>query len=351
MIREQRQDRKNNTALSSQTNAEHAYSFGLRGDDKAAIAAIETTRKLTAADVAANLLSPQDAKERVDTARKSYLSGKMVHEYEQARAQGKGEQYLKSVADKKPSYLSDTDYLAVTNNLRGYVSNQDALRSQDQQLRVTQFANSIAINPMASDMPQQLQDLKSNVSPEAYQKAQLQYVEAVKKYTHQNGEVNAALVSWSDPSAFARVPEKAINTGFDRMVASYVNQRQQQGNPISQEDAEVQVAAVAGGKVPAFINGLKNKLNSGNPQMMEAAAMQIDKLYSANASHAIVGLSDSDKSIFTQYKALRDSLPPEEAAKIAIQNANQDPDTQKMNKEKWSNFVKSQTYSSLSFRS
>ena len=77
--------------------------------------------------------------------------------------------------------------------------------------------------------------------------------------------------------------------------------------------------------------------------MMDEAANQIDQLYTMNAGHALVGLSDSDKSIYTQFKSLRDSLPPEEAGKIAIQNANQDPETQKMNAEKWSAFIKNAT--------
>jgi len=343
MINEQHEDRRNNTALAAQTNAENAYSFGIRGNDKAAEAAIETTRRLSAADVASRLLTPEQAKTNVDSARKSYLSGKMIHEYENARAAGKGEAYLKSIADKKPSYLSDTDYMSVTQSLSQYVSHQDSLRSQDQQLRLADFQTSIAMNPMAPDMPQQLQQLKDNVTAEVYQKAQLHYIEAVKAFNKDNAESNLALASWNSPDAFARVPDKAKNKSFDALTSRYTQQRQEQGNPITQEEAEVQVAASAGGKIPAFVASLKNRINSGNPDMMESASKQIDSLYSMNASHALDGLDDKDKSIFTQYKSLRDALPPEEAAKVAIQNANQDPDTQKMNKEKWSNFVKTQT--------
>jgi len=345
MIREQKQDMINNAALASDLNAQHAYSFSMNGNDKAAEAAVENTRRTSAAEVASNRLSPQDAKARVDAARQSQLSGKMIHEYNNAKDK---EAYLKSIADKKPSYLSDNDYMAVTNNLMSYVNHQDALRAQDQSLRLAKFQNSVAMNPMAPDMASQLQDLKANVSPEAYEKAQLHYINAVKTYNKETGDVNNALSSWNDPSSFARLSEKSVNKGYDMLVSRYVQQREQQGSPISQEDAEVQVAAAAGGKIPSFVNSLKNKINSGNPQMMDSAARQMDALYSSNqAGKALQGLSDSDKSIYTQFKSLRDSLPPEEAAKIAIQNANQDPDTQKMNKEKWSAFVKTQTAGSI----
>jgi hypothetical protein len=343
MINEQHEDTKNNTALAVQNNTENAYSFGLHGNDKAAEQVIETTRRLSQANVNRRLMTPAEAKSNVDAARQSYLSGKLIHDYEQSRAAGKSEEYLKSLADNKPSYLSDNDYMAVTQRLGSYVNHQDALRSQDQNLSLTKFQTSVAMNPMAPDMPQQLQELKNSVSAETYQKAQLFYVDKLKTYNRENAETNGAIASWNDPDAFARVSDKAKNKSFDMMTSAYVQKSSQQGNPISQEDAEVQVAAVAGGKVPAFVASLKNKLNSANPAMMDSAARQMDSLYSSNQSHALEGLSPEDKSIYTQYKSLRDALPADEAAKIAIQNANQDPDTQKMNKEKWSSFVKQQT--------
>jgi hypothetical protein len=344
MISEQREDRRNNSALSSQKNAENAYSFGLSGNDQAAQSMLETTKKLNEADVAARIVSPETAKSNIDTARKSYLSGKMIHDYEAARATGKGEEYLKSIADKKPGYLSDTDYMGVTNNLLQYVNHQDALRNQDEQLRLAKFQTSVAMDPMAPDMAQQLQELKNNVTPESYEKAQLHYINAVKTFMREQGDTNAALASWNDPASFARLKDKAINKGFDMMTARYVEQRQQEGNPVTQEEAEVQVAAAAGGKIPVFVDTIRNKMNSGNPAMMDSAARQMDMLYSMNAAaHALYQLPDQTKAIYTQYKSLRDSLPPEEAAKVAIQNSNQDSDTQAMNKERWANFVKMQT--------
>lgn len=343
MIREQREDRRNNTALAVQSNAENAYSFGLRGNDEAAEDVIKTTKKLSEADVNSRLMTPEQAKANVDTARKSYLSGKIIHDYELAKAEGKGEDFLKSIAEKKPSYLSDSDYMGVTNNLLQYVNHQESLRSQDEQLRLAKFQTSIAMNPIAPDIGQQLQDLKNNVTPVEYERAKLHYVNSVKAFMQEQGETTDIIGSWKDPSAFARLPEKAINKGFDMLTEKYMEQRKQEGNSISAEEAEVQIAASAGGKVPVFLNTLKNKINSANPAMMDSAARQMDALYSMNAGHALVGISDHDKAIFTQYKSLRDSLPPEEAAKIAIQNSNQEPDIQRMNKEKWSEYLKLQT--------
>ena len=112
MIREQKEDQINTTAYASDMNSQHSYSFGLNGNDKAGLAAIENTRKLNESAVASRLITPEVAKSRIDSARQSYLSGKKINEYEKARAAGKAEEYLKSLADKKPSDLTDTDYMA-----------------------------------------------------------------------------------------------------------------------------------------------------------------------------------------------------------------------------------------------
>ncbi len=115
--------------------------------------------------------------------------------------------------------------MSVTNNLMQYVNHQDGLRSQDQQLRLAKFNVSLAQNPMSPDMSSQIQDLKNNVSPEAFEKAHLNYITSLAKFNKDNGDLNNALTSWNDPSSFSRLSENGVNKAFDMMVA----QRQQQG--------------------------------------------------------------------------------------------------------------------------
>jgi hypothetical protein len=333
MLREQKQDMINTAAYASDMNSQHAYSFGLSGNEKAAAAAIETTRKSSEAEVAANRLSPEDAKARIDSTRQSALSGKMIHDYENAKDKAA---YLKSVADKKPSYLSDADYMTVTNHLMNYVNHQDALRAQDQTLRLAKFQTSVAMNPMAPDMASQLQELKNNVSPEAYEKAQLHYINAVKNYNTEQGNVNNAISSWNDPSSFARLTEKGINKAFDTQVNRYVQQREQQGSPISVAEAEVQIAASAGGRVPVFEKSLENKLLSANPVNIASAADQIDMLNTMEAGRAYAGVSQKAKAIATLFQQQRGSMPDTDLARQITDNlSNVDEKMQKTLDNSW----------------
>ena len=340
MIREQKEDQRNNNAFASDMNSQHAYSFGLNGNEKAGLAAIENTRKLNESSVAARLITPEDAKTNIDAARKSYLSGKMINEYEKARAAGKGEEYLKSIADKKPGYLSDSDYMGVTNNLMNYVNHQDALRSQDQQLRLAKFNVSLAQNPMAPDMSSQIQDLKNNVSPEAFEKAHLNYITSLEKFNKENGDLNNALTSWNDPSSFSRLSEKGVNKAFDMMVVQRQQQGEAQGRPISREDAEVEVAASAGGVVPVFTKSINNKMASSNPINIESGGRQIDRLTEMNAGNALRGITPQSRAVYTKYQGLRDSMDAVKAAQLAYETVyNQDPAMIKANEEKWTNFL------------
>lgn len=340
MIREQKEDQRNNNAYASDMNAQHAYSFGLNGNEKAGLAVIENTRKLNEASVAARLITPEDAKTNIDAARKSYLSGKMINEYEKAPNK---EAYLKSIADKKPSYLSDSDYIGVTNNLLTYVNHQDALRSQDQQLRLAKFNVSLAQNPMSPDIPSQIQDLKNNVSPEAFEKAHLNYITSLEKFNKQNGDLNNALTSWNDPSSFSRLSEKGVNKAFDMMVTQRQQQAEAQGNPISREDAEIEVAASAGGVVPVFTKSINNKMASANPINIESGGRQIERLTEMNAGNALRGITPESRAVYTKYQALRDSMDASKAAQLAYQTVyNQDPAMIKANDEKWTNFLSTQ---------
>lgn len=334
MIREQKEDQRNNNALASDLNSQHAYSFALNGNDKAAQAAVENTRRLNEASVASrNGVTPEAAKANIDSARQSYLSGKMIREYNNSPNK---EAYLKSIADKKPSYLNDDDYMDVTSNLMRYVNHQDAMRAQNQSLAMTKFKTSIAMNPMAPDMTSQLQTLKDNVSPEAYEEANLHYINAVKSFHIEQGNINNALASWNDPSSFARLTEKGINKAFDMQVANYVQQSNQRGNPLNQDEAEIQVAASAGGPVPVFTKSLENKLLSGSPVSIASASHQMQMLDGMEQGRVYAGVSQKAKAIATLFQQQRGSMPDTDLARQITDNlSNVDEKTQKTLDNSW----------------
>lgn len=336
MIHEDKEERKNKAALASHTYAENASSLGMQGDERAGQAVIETTKRLVDSQVAVGDITPVEAKARLDTVRQSFLSGKITHDYEQAKLQFKGEDYLKDVADGKVIKTDSPDYMSVSQNLLTYVSHQDALRSQDQSLALTTFQVGVATNPLSPDMPQQLQNLKEKVSPESYEKAQLYYINAVKAFNQEQGNVSNALAAWNSPGAFAHLTDKGINQAFDMQVNRLVQQRQQEGHPISRDEAEVQVAASAGGQVTVFKKELENKLLRGSTPDIISAANQMQLLNHMEQGRVYDGISQKAKAIATLFQQQQGSMPDNDLArKITDELSNVDGTMQKTLDNSW----------------
>jgi hypothetical protein len=340
MLKEQTEDRINTSALTNQMNAEHAYSFGLNGNEKAAIDAIQNTQHLNDANVLSRITDPQSAKTNVDTVRKSYLSGKMIHDYENAKGQGKGEEYLKNIADKKPSYLSDTDYMSVTNNLMTYVNHQDALRNEDQQLTLAKFNNDLFDNPKNIN----LTELKQNLSPIHFQQAQLEYKKALARKNNDDAKINEFIPVFSNPEAFSRASNTIKQKVFDRLVNKTVDDSQKTSSPLTREEAQVQVAASAGGPIHSFVSALNYQAASSNPIEIEKASQQVHALREKEAGRALIGLNKNSDALFTKYEALRSVMPSTEAAKIATDIVyNKSPKQYDENQQAWSNELSKHT--------
>lgn len=351
MIKEQHQDMLSNADMATQVNTEHAYSFALNGNDKAAVEAVETTRKMNESLVARRLRKPEESKSKIDAARQSYLSGKIVHDYE---ASPNKEEFLKSIADKKPSYLSDTDFQPVINNLSQHVNQQLSLRNMDEKLRVATFETNVSKNPNAADMPQQIQDLKSNVSPITFQKAQMFYNNKLASFNKDRDETNQTISMWHDSTALSRSSSKSINSAFDKQVVSLVQQRQNSDNPINIDDAEVQVAASAAVTIPVYQTELENKLTSGNPINILSASSQMESLKGMEAARAYSGVSQKAKAIAYQFQAQRGTMPDTDLARKITDNlSNIDKPTQDNLNNAWKNQLSikgvGSTRSSLSF--
>lgn len=346
MLGEQKTDRVNTLELAAKVNAENAYSQAMsgthedkEGDSGSGKASMNATISAARAAAARHDITPLQAKTIEDTARQSYLSGKYTRKALQAEKEKRLPEFLNSLADNKPGDISDKDHKAVIGNILHYMNMQASLRNQNEMLAMAKFNAALSADPLGITDSHILQ-LQQSLDPIQFEKMKMKLQQARDKALEDNNKADFVIQNWTNPEVLARTDDKAKNKSYDMMVQKMVVDSK---GATSVDEAEVMIAASAGGSIPVFSTALKSKLNSGNPALMDAAARQIDALYSMNAGHALRGLSDTDKAIFSQFKSLRDGLPPEEAAKIAIQNANQDPDTQHMNREKWSAFVKRQT--------
>lgn len=340
MISEQRQDQKNNIDLSNRNAAEQAYSLALSGDEKAAQAVVENTRRINNAGVNARVATPESGKVATDTARLAYEKGKITRAYEEARKNNQDEKFLKDLADKKPSYLSDNDYLPVTNHLISYVGHQQSLRSQQENYQVQQMENRIATNPTNITDGDWI-NFAEQVGKVKAEQTRFKLIQAFKSKQNDDTATNELISNYGSPTAQANAEPKVQNKAFNQNVATTM-----QNNPgMSRDQAEVQVAASAGATVPVFTKTIKNKLWSGDPAQMDSGVNQIHDLQTMKAGHALAGLSDADLALYSLYEANRNPSDPTQAAKMVIDNSqNLDPPVLKITQQKWANLVNESTY-------
>lgn len=316
MIREQKQDRQNNTALASQMNAEHAYSFGLKGNDKEALAAIETTTRLSQADVAARLLTPQEAKANIDTARKAYLYGKYSNKYENATLEKKGEQFLRDLADKKPNDISDNDYNDVVHHVLGYANQQESLRSQNQQLLMAQSQVKLAENgTLSSD---EIMNLKNNLTGSQFSGMQIKIIAANKKINESQVSADSIANNWDNVDIFGQSSPEHINNAFNLLTHKMIESSQKQSVSLTLPEAQMQVAISAAGPIPQYVHSLNLKGSSSNPQQLEEFGVSIDKIYDADKGQNISKVDPQAIANYEKYSVLKNNgMLPIEAAQQA----------------------------------
>lgn len=315
MLNEQHEDRKNNTILANDKNAEMAHSLAASGKFDAADTLVKSTVAMNASTVNANVgFTPQAGKVSTDTVRQSAIAGRLQFNYDNAVKISQGDAYLASLA-KKPDWISDADYPTAVDSLKTYVNNQKALTANYEGLTISDFKNRM-VTGIGSITGTELQSTLDKLSPDNASKLQLDYSNAYKTYQKDSQNQNFLAQNWGSPVAHANASAQDTNKTFNGKVA-YV----MQSSPgISRDDAEVQVAVAAGGKVPVFEKTLENKLVKGSPESILSGVNQIDLLNKLEAGSAYDGISQKAKAIATLFSQQRGSMPDSDLARKITDN-------------------------------
>lgn len=341
MIEQQKDDQKNITIAGIDTNTKNAFNAAAAGDFVSADHFVSQAHSLADQGVANRFITPEQSQVSKDSASDAARNGKFITLAQNAQSQGKLAEWEKGFADSTPESMGMTPLQKQTTAqaVMAHMSQMQSMKTQYEDMRVANFQDAV-INHVGEITGSMLQDLKENVSPAKYVSAESFYYRQRNAAAREQQNILPVLQGFSDPTVMSTVPAQLKNRVFDQKVSYLQQYGQQNGNPISQDDAEVQVAASAGSVIPKFVNSLNDKLVSGNPAYMQSAVSQMDQLYDSHTAHALVGLSDSAKAIYTQFKALSGSYPPDQAARFAVDNVlNQSGSSMTLNNEKWNNIL------------
>ncbi len=335
LLNEQHEDRRQNTLLYNDKNAETAHALAASGRFKEAEQLIKSNESINKSAVEGNVgFSVNQAKAGNDTVRQSVTAGKLQYGYDQASKEGKEDTYLKSLA-KRPDWISDADYPHAIQSIQAYANNQRSLKSNYEQLVTSEFQAKIATNASAITGTE-LQAAMDKLSPVNAAKLNLSYINGIKSQMKDSAEQSDLVNNWQDPTSQANASDKAKNSVFN----SKTDYAMKNSPGLSREAAESQVAASAGGTIPVFTKTLKNKLWGGDAQQMVSVAKQISDLQENGHGHALQGLNEQDKALASDIKHNFNPQDPASAARMITENKqNQDPNVRKDSETAFSNYM------------
>lgn len=346
MIREQKEDRQSTLDLSSNYNTQNAYTLALQGidldkngDSIPALNAVKAIQKSYENAVAMKDVTPLQAKVAIDTARQSYLSGKIIRLGLQKQSEGKIQEFEKELADNPEKFsINSTDHNVVLKNFIGYINNQKALRNESENLNAQMMYNRIIVDPNISGT--EWAAFEKTVSPLKAAQLKFHLLQAQNKKTANNEGVNNLIANYGNARVQAQSSSEIKNAAFTKSVKNIIST-----NPtIPIEQAEIQVAQSAAEPAPVFTHTLKNGLWSGDAAQMVEKARQIDELQLTGNGHALIGLNDKDLALASDISHNNNPADPSWSARMITENReNQDPKIRELSQTAFNNLIYTNT--------
>jgi hypothetical protein len=332
MLREQKEDRINNLDLATKINTQSAFTAQLygndldkKGDSKAALLAESTIAKGYDSAVNQRDKTPKERQIAIDTARQTRVSAKIIREGLKAQEEKREAAFRKDLADHPEKYVEPRDHDAVINNVITYLNKQNALRSEDENIKAQDMYNRIITNP---DLVtgSEFAAFEQTVSPLKAAQMKFHLIQARNRKQKSDDSEVTLMTNYSDPRAHANATADIRNGAFNKFVA-----QQMTTNPnLSRVEAENIVAKTAGAPAPVFTKTLHNGLWSGDPAQMVEKAKQIDELQSSGNGKALVDLSEADKALASDISHNNNPRDPAWSARMITENReNQDEDVRK----------------------
>ncbi len=354
MISQQKEEEKNNLLNATNIGYENIYENAASGNDMVSDAEAKEIEANARAGVKNNTIDVLQAHTMTKTAQQVNFNGKLIRRALEAQKEGKFEQFQKDFAESSPESLGMTHQQKMTaaHSLQSYMGTLNSLRSQDENLRVAQFNTAIAqdVTGITGDM---VAELKQNVSPQRFEETNLNYIRAIKSAESTKASVDSLISGFSDPNHFARFTEEQKNKAFDLQTQAHQKMMKEAGVPTTMDESQAAIASTAAGPIPGYVSTLKTKLASTSPDDIEGAGIAIMSLQKKGVGQNLGELGEKPLDMYALYSNLKNTMPREEAAKLAHEVVyDKDPETIEANNKKWNNYLqnsKATTESSADF--
>ena len=302
MINEQRQDQGLLLTASNKQAAELAANLARDGKYDAAMAIVKSTKRKNDSGWDTRVISKEAADAASETVLKAAQSGKIIHDYEVAKANGKGEEYLANLGKDKTIGGTYQQKDAAITALIQHVGQVNSLEGQNQSLTVAQMKMQMATGePITSDQWVHAQQTLTGTQFANLQTDMIKFSKGANKLEQQVNELTA---NWGDKSGWTGKSGEAHTRAFTQMVEKFKQDQQKKGIKVLDPEAEANVAASAGGPIASYVNKISNMAQSVDPNILDTVSASVALIDAHHKGENLSGLSDKALAVNEKYNNL-----------------------------------------------
>ncbi len=315
MIKDQQTRQKQTNLENAQASISQGYDLGLGGEEKTAIDFINQNTKHNRDSVATGNMTGKEAATNSEAVKKSTWSAIFIKRYRDAKENRNVNAFAKSMSGAPPkddvgNGLDESTWEAVKKNLVTQIAQDDNLAKRENNALISQTKLEISTNPAYSTTD--LSGVISNLPPKEGADLSLFYANNHEKAKELKNQTDFVAGNFQQGESFAQATPTLKNKAFEQNVQSLIDKE-----GMGRFEAEVHVAAFAGGAVQKFIASLNQKGKTANPQDLQDVGAAIHLISASGNVKNLEGLSKEARIASRKYREELNTHSPEEAASIA----------------------------------
>ena len=258
---------------------EQVHTAALDGKLDSAAKLFEDSLTMIARGKNGGIYTPSQATVLGKTAHLNYLSSLEIQKGITARNAGKIDEWSAGLANEKskPEGVSWNEWETVRANSATYLNGVTSLGNQQQTLIASNGAVDIAQGTMNAEKMESYQS-QLKESPKLFNQLQIQYATQLRKTNKDGQSTNFYASNWKNIDSMRNATPKQIDGAFNMLSSMYQKSSEASGNPMTQDQAEYQVAANATVPVPTYNKKITSYATSGNPNLMMNALQTYNRL-------------------------------------------------------------------------
>ena len=274
---------------------EQVHTAALDGKLDSAAKLFEDSLAMIARGKNGGIYTPSQATVLGKTAHLNYLSSLEIQKGITARNAGKIDEWSASLANEKskPEGVSWNEWETVRANAATYLNSVNSLDNQQQVLIASNGSVDIAQLKMNAEKMEDYQ-LQLKKSPKLFNQLQIQYANQLRKTNKDGLSTNFIASNWKNIDITRNATPKQRDDAFNMLSSMYQKSSEASGNPMTQDQAEYQVAANATVPVPTYNKKITSYATSGNPNLMMNALQIYNRLSDLPGFKA--GIASTDKN-------------------------------------------------------